>query len=148
MHPKFKNSVKFKFVVCIYVVICLFIVCTSQDGAVLCCKDYNHVICAEYFQIDREGVISWVLSLQAHPQNEADLDSGVLSTYIQFVVLSINLSIFVWVILSSHVCYMTGQFFGFHGSRSSQFEANDNGVSKIMHLVSCLISRFLLLVNM
>ncbi|WOG94806.1 hypothetical protein DCAR_0314103 [Daucus carota subsp. sativus] len=48
-------------------------------------------------RIDREGVISWVLSLQAHPQNEADLDSG--------------------------------QFFGFHGSRSSQFEANDNGAS-------------------
>ncbi|KAK1356091.1 Geranylgeranyl transferase type-1 subunit beta [Heracleum sosnowskyi] len=46
-------------------------------------------------RIDKEGVISWVLSLQAHPRSEADLESG--------------------------------QFFGFHGSRSSQFEMNDNG---------------------
>lgn len=34
---------------------------------------------AIFFQIDKEGVISWVLSLQANPRNEADLDSGVLS---------------------------------------------------------------------
>lgn len=56
-------------------------------GAVVCCEIFNHVICAIFFQIDKEGVICWVLSLQAHPQNEADLNSGVLSTIIKFVVL-------------------------------------------------------------
>ncbi|KAK9061190.1 hypothetical protein SSX86_018370 [Deinandra increscens subsp. villosa] len=48
-------------------------------------------------RIDREAVINWVLSLQAHPKNEAELNSG--------------------------------QFYGFHGSKSSQFHSVDNGVS-------------------
>ncbi|KAA8539447.1 hypothetical protein F0562_026139 [Nyssa sinensis] len=47
-------------------------------------------------RVDKEGVISWVLSLQAIPKNEAELSNG--------------------------------QFYGFHGSRSSQFQPNDNGV--------------------
>ncbi|CAH9065313.1 unnamed protein product [Cuscuta europaea] len=42
--------------------------------------------------VDKEGVINWVLSLQAHPNNEAELENG--------------------------------QFYGFHGSKSSQFESN------------------------
>lgn len=41
--------------------------------------------------IDKEGVINWVLSFQAHPKNEAELNNG--------------------------------QFYGFHGSRSSQFQS-------------------------
>ncbi|CAK9136224.1 unnamed protein product [Ilex paraguariensis] len=44
--------------------------------------------------VDKEGVIDWVLSLQAHPKNEAELNNR--------------------------------QFYGFHGSRSSQFQSNDN----------------------
>ncbi|KAI3793349.1 hypothetical protein L1987_35966 [Smallanthus sonchifolius] len=48
-------------------------------------------------RVDREAVIDWVLSLQAHPKNEAELNNG--------------------------------QFYGFHGSRSSQFQSVDNGVS-------------------
>lgn len=48
-------------------------------------------------RVDREAVINWVLSLQAHPKNEAELNNG--------------------------------QFYGFHGSRSSQFKSLDNGVS-------------------
>uniref|UniRef100_A0A5B6ZQT8 Geranylgeranyl transferase type-1 subunit beta n=1 Tax=Davidia involucrata TaxID=16924 RepID=A0A5B6ZQT8_DAVIN len=47
-------------------------------------------------RVDKERVISWVLSLQAHPKNEAELNNG--------------------------------QFYGFHGSRSSQFQPNYNGV--------------------
>ncbi|XAR66295.1 Protein geranylgeranyltransferase type I [Bertholletia excelsa] len=47
-------------------------------------------------RVDKDDVISWVLSLQAHPKNEAELNSG--------------------------------QFFGFHGSRSSQFQPDDNAV--------------------
>ncbi|KAJ9539929.1 hypothetical protein OSB04_026435 [Centaurea solstitialis] len=47
--------------------------------------------------VDREAVINWVLSLQAHPKNEAELNNG--------------------------------QFYGFHGSRSNQFQSLDNGVS-------------------
>lgn len=64
--------------------------CASRAGAEVCCKDFNHVsFCFFFFfffQIDKEGVISWVLSLQAHPRNEADLDSGVLSYCYQFYV--------------------------------------------------------------
>nr|GMC96016.1 geranylgeranyl transferase type-1 subunit beta [Ipomoea batatas]GMD12203.1 geranylgeranyl transferase type-1 subunit beta [Ipomoea batatas]GMD19349.1 geranylgeranyl transferase type-1 subunit beta [Ipomoea batatas]GME18277.1 geranylgeranyl transferase type-1 subunit beta [Ipomoea batatas] len=45
-------------------------------------------------RVDKAGVINWVLSLQAHPRNEAELENG--------------------------------QFYGFHGSRSSQFESSDN----------------------
>ncbi|KAK1409476.1 hypothetical protein QVD17_36002 [Tagetes erecta] len=48
-------------------------------------------------RIDREAVIDWVLSLQAHPKNEGELNNG--------------------------------QFYGFHGSKSSQFHSVDNGVS-------------------
>ncbi|XP_044509010.1 geranylgeranyl transferase type-1 subunit beta [Mangifera indica] len=47
-------------------------------------------------RVDKEAVSNWVLSLQAHPRNEADLNSGEL--------------------------------YGFHGSRSSQFPPDDNGV--------------------
>ncbi|KAK2976842.1 hypothetical protein RJ640_009293 [Escallonia rubra] len=46
--------------------------------------------------LHKEEIISWVLSLQAHPKNEALLNDG--------------------------------QFYGFHGSRSSQFQKIDNGV--------------------
>ncbi|CAH9133394.1 unnamed protein product [Cuscuta epithymum] len=45
--------------------------------------------------VDKEGVINWVLSLHAHPKNEAELENG--------------------------------QFYGFHGSKSSQFDSNSNG---------------------
>ncbi|XP_076917726.1 geranylgeranyl transferase type-1 subunit beta-like [Bidens hawaiensis] len=48
-------------------------------------------------RIDREAVIDWVLSLQAHPKNEDDLNNG--------------------------------QFYGFHGSKSSQFHSVDDEVS-------------------
>lgn len=47
-------------------------------------------------RVDKEGAISWVLSLQAHPKNESELKNR--------------------------------QFYGFHGSRSSQFQPNDNAV--------------------
>ncbi|KAL7614984.1 geranylgeranyl transferase type-1 subunit beta [Lactuca sativa] len=47
--------------------------------------------------VDKEAVINWVLSLQAHPKNEAELNNG--------------------------------QFYGFHGSRSSQFHSLDKEVS-------------------
>ncbi|XP_059666243.1 geranylgeranyl transferase type-1 subunit beta [Cornus florida] len=47
-------------------------------------------------RVDKEGIISWVLSFQAHPRNEAELNNG--------------------------------QFYGFHGSRSSQFQSSDNAV--------------------
>ncbi|CAI9273640.1 unnamed protein product [Lactuca saligna] len=47
--------------------------------------------------VDKEAVVNWVLSLQAHPKNEAELNNG--------------------------------QFYGFHGSRSSQFHSLDNEVS-------------------
>ncbi|KAL8247693.1 hypothetical protein R6Q59_008909 [Mikania micrantha] len=57
-------------------------------------------------RIDREAVINWVLSLQAHPKNESDLNNG--------------------------------QFYGFHGSKSSQFHSNENKVSVLnnSHLAS------------
>lgn len=48
-------------------------------------------------RVDKEAIIKWVLSLQAHAKNEAEIDIG--------------------------------QFYGFHGSRSSQFHSLDNGVS-------------------
>ncbi|PWA65445.1 prenyltransferase family protein [Artemisia annua] len=48
-------------------------------------------------RVDREAVIDWVLSFQAHPKNEAELNNG--------------------------------QFYGFHGSRSSQFHSLDNEVT-------------------
>ncbi|KAL3523800.1 hypothetical protein ACH5RR_016634 [Cinchona calisaya] len=48
-------------------------------------------------RIDKDAVIKWVLSLQAHPKNEDELNKG--------------------------------QFYGFHGSRSSQFQSNVEGVS-------------------
>ncbi|KAL5734731.1 hypothetical protein ACOSP7_032592 [Xanthoceras sorbifolium] len=47
-------------------------------------------------RVDKDAVSNWVLSLQAHPRNEADLNNG--------------------------------EFYGFHGSRSSQFPPDDNGV--------------------
>ncbi|KAM7460284.1 hypothetical protein LguiB_036332 [Lonicera macranthoides] len=46
--------------------------------------------------VDKEEVVKWVLSLQAHPKNDAELNKG--------------------------------QFYGFHGSRSSQFQLTDNRV--------------------
>ncbi|XP_027158789.1 geranylgeranyl transferase type-1 subunit beta-like [Coffea eugenioides] len=46
-------------------------------------------------RIDKDAVIKWVLSLQAHPKNKDDLNNG--------------------------------QFYGFHGSRSSQFQSNVEG---------------------
>ncbi|KAI3470719.1 hypothetical protein Pfo_027382 [Paulownia fortunei] len=57
-------------------------------------------------RIDREVVINWVLSLQAHPKNEGTLENG--------------------------------QFYGFHGSRSSQFQPNDHGAAILngSHLAS------------
>ncbi|GER26257.1 ubiquitin-conjugating enzyme E2 [Striga asiatica] len=57
-------------------------------------------------RIDKEEVINWVLSLQAHPKNRATLESG--------------------------------QFYGFHGSRSSQFQSNDTGAASLngSHLAS------------
>ncbi|KAK6145343.1 hypothetical protein DH2020_022163 [Rehmannia glutinosa] len=48
-------------------------------------------------RIDKEVVINWVLSLQAHPKNDSTLENG--------------------------------RFYGFHGSRSSQFQSNDNGAA-------------------
>ncbi|KAL3655862.1 hypothetical protein CASFOL_000258 [Castilleja foliolosa] len=48
-------------------------------------------------RIDKEAVINWVLSLQAHPKSETTLENG--------------------------------EFYGFHGSRSSQFQSNDNGAA-------------------
>ncbi|PIN20832.1 Protein geranylgeranyltransferase Type I, beta subunit [Handroanthus impetiginosus] len=48
-------------------------------------------------RIDKEAVVNWVLSLQAHPKNEGTLENG--------------------------------QFYGFHGSRSSQFQSNVNGAA-------------------
>ncbi|KAM3345307.1 geranylgeranyl transferase type-1 subunit beta [Capsicum galapagoense] len=63
-------------------------------------------------RVDKEGVINWVLSLQAHPQDEAELSNG--------------------------------QFYGFHGSRSSQFRQNDHGdaIPNGSHLAStyCALS--------
>ncbi|XP_049404470.1 geranylgeranyl transferase type-1 subunit beta [Solanum stenotomum] len=63
-------------------------------------------------RVDKEGVINWVLSLKAHPQDEADLSNG--------------------------------QFYGFHGSRSSQFQPNDygNALPNCSHLAStyCALS--------
>ncbi|KAK6790286.1 hypothetical protein RDI58_014086 [Solanum bulbocastanum] len=63
-------------------------------------------------RVDKEGVINWVLSLQAHPQDEAELSNG--------------------------------QFYGFHGSRSSQFQPNDygNAIPNCSHLAStyCALS--------
>ncbi|KAL2539935.1 Geranylgeranyl transferase type-1 subunit beta [Abeliophyllum distichum] len=47
-------------------------------------------------RIDKEAVIHWVLSLQAHPKNEVELNNG--------------------------------QFYGFHGSRSSQYHLTDDRV--------------------
>ncbi|GFP96746.1 geranylgeranyl transferase type-1 subunit beta [Phtheirospermum japonicum] len=57
-------------------------------------------------RIDKEAVINWVLSLQAHPKSETTLENG--------------------------------QFYGFHGSRSSQFRSNDNGAEILngSHLAS------------
>ncbi|KAK7340876.1 hypothetical protein VNO77_21593 [Canavalia gladiata] len=46
--------------------------------------------------IEKDAVVKWVLSFQAHPATQADLNDG--------------------------------QFYGFHGSRSSQFPPNENGV--------------------
>ncbi|XP_009619178.1 geranylgeranyl transferase type-1 subunit beta isoform X1 [Nicotiana tomentosiformis] len=63
-------------------------------------------------RVDKEGVINWVLSLQAHPRDEAELSNG--------------------------------QFYGFHGSRSSQFQSNENGdaIPNGSHLAStyCALS--------
>lgn len=50
-------------------------------------------------RIDKEVVIDWVLSLQAHPKKAGNFENA-------------------------------GQFYGFHGSRSSQFQSNDNGPSE------------------
>ncbi|GAV68896.1 Prenyltrans domain-containing protein [Cephalotus follicularis] len=47
--------------------------------------------------VDKEQVVSWVLSFQTRPRNKAQLEDG--------------------------------QFYGFHGSRTSQFSLDDNGVS-------------------
>ncbi|KAE7996802.1 hypothetical protein FH972_001493 [Carpinus fangiana] len=47
-------------------------------------------------RVDKEAVASWVLSLQAHPTNKAELNDG--------------------------------KFYGFHGSRTSQFPPDNNGV--------------------
>ncbi|KAK4835490.1 hypothetical protein QYF36_010428 [Acer negundo] len=47
-------------------------------------------------RVDKDAVSNWVLSFQARPRNEADLNNG--------------------------------EFYGFHGSRSSQFPPDDNGV--------------------
>ncbi|KAL8463135.1 hypothetical protein ACS0TY_033967 [Phlomoides rotata] len=48
-------------------------------------------------RIDKDAVINWVLSLQAHPKNGTILENG--------------------------------EFYGFHGSRSSQFQSNDNAAA-------------------
>ncbi|KAJ4719858.1 Geranylgeranyl transferase type-1 subunit beta [Melia azedarach] len=47
-------------------------------------------------RVDKDQVSDWILSLQAHPRNKADVNNG--------------------------------EFYGFHGSRSSQFPPDDNGV--------------------
>ncbi|KAG8390875.1 hypothetical protein BUALT_Bualt01G0129100 [Buddleja alternifolia] len=63
-------------------------------------------------RIDKNAVINWVLSLQAHPQSEGTLEKG--------------------------------QFYGFHGSRSSQFHSNDtrSAIPNGSHLAStyCALS--------
>ncbi|CAN4096006.1 unnamed protein product [Withania somnifera] len=63
-------------------------------------------------RVDKEGVINWVLSLQAHPQDEVELSNG--------------------------------QFYGFHGSRSSRFQPSDHGdaIPNGSHLAStyCALS--------
>ncbi|WCJ19586.1 Geranylgeranyl transferase type-1 subunit beta [Euphorbia peplus] len=69
-------------------------------------------ILAALDRVDKDAVISWVLSFQAHPGDNKDL--------------------------------MNEQFYGFHGSRSSQFPPDSNGVSvhNLSHLAStyCALS--------
>ncbi|KAK8514950.1 hypothetical protein V6N13_121896 [Hibiscus sabdariffa] len=48
-------------------------------------------------RVDKDRVVSWVLSFQAHPRSRAESKNG--------------------------------QFYGFHGSRTSQFPPDENGVS-------------------
>nr|AAP50511.1 geranylgeranyltransferase type I beta subunit [Catharanthus roseus] len=80
-------------------------------------QEINHITLAHFAivgldilgaldRIDKQEVINWVLSLQAHPKNADELDNG--------------------------------QFYGFHGSRSSQFQSNDEGdtVPNVSHLAS------------
>ncbi|XP_071707127.1 geranylgeranyl transferase type-1 subunit beta [Rutidosis leptorrhynchoides] len=56
-------------------------------------------------RVDREAVINWILSLQAHPKNDDELNNG--------------------------------QFYGFHGSRISQFHSSDKvSVPNNSHLAS------------
>ncbi|KAJ0657773.1 putative protein geranylgeranyltransferase type I [Helianthus annuus] len=71
-------------------------------------------------RIDREDVINWVLSLQAHPKNEDDLNNGMNC---EFATLEMQ--------ITEPTCglFTAGQFYGFHGSKSSQFDSVDNGVS-------------------
>lgn len=57
-------------------------------------------------RIDKDAVVDWVLSLQAHPKNEGTIENG--------------------------------QFYGFHGSRSSQFQSSNDGAPNLngSHLAS------------
>ncbi|KAJ7975821.1 Geranylgeranyl transferase type-1 subunit beta [Quillaja saponaria] len=59
-------------------------------------------------RVDKDAVVGWVLSLQVHPGNKADLNNG--------------------------------QFYGFHGSRTSQFPPDHNGV--LIHNNSHLASTY------
>lgn len=58
--------------------------------------------------VDKEAIISWVLSLQAHPRNKDELNSG--------------------------------EFYGFHGSRTSQFPSDESGA--LIHNGSHLASSY------
>ncbi|KAJ0103595.1 hypothetical protein Patl1_06334 [Pistacia atlantica] len=80
-------------------------------------------------RVDKEAVSNWVLSLQAHPRNEADLNSGMALVTKKFESDCLE--------LDAIVC---GELYGFHGSRSSQFPPDDNGV--LTHNGSHLASTF------
>ncbi|KAH1260787.1 Geranylgeranyl transferase type-1 subunit beta [Glycine max] len=70
-------------------------------------------------KVAKDAVVSWVLSFQAHPGAKTDLNDGIYANALGFAV---------------------GQFYGFHGSKTSQFPPDENGV--LIHNNSHLASTY------
>lgn len=88
-------------------------------------------------QVDKEGVASWVLSLQSHPASKADLDNGTNFPCLHSLMWSHSNSMSGKFKLPMHCMFAPGQFYGFHGSRTSQFPPDGSKVwEPVIHWLS------------
>ena len=86
-----------------------------------------------WFKVAKDAVISWVLSFQAHPGAKADLNDGMYANALVGSIWSPKFDF--W--LTHLKGFAAGQFYGFHGSKTSQFPPDENGVWKMFEILKC-----------